>query len=741
MNSPESGIEQVTQEIKEAHAIKITPEILRGRSEVQGFTIDGPTSKDLDDAIWLEREGSGYKVTVSIADVASMIAPGSALDVGAYTRGFTRYRKSSNSPMFARELSEDLLSLHEGQVRPTVSISVSLDQDLNVGEPDIRLTVLKSIKRTTYDEVDAAIADASADGHVEFKEYAELALNLLAQRRAKGALAFYDLKQALATTEEGNLIELQDEQRHISNIIIQELMILTNTVVAEYLANRRYPTLFRNHQVAAHAPSRESILQDINKVMMRPDLFRPETLAGRLQLTYERARYSPLLEGHYGLNLPAYLHATSPIRRYADVAVMRTLLAAIKGEEAPASMQELGMVGTHLNRLTDEERDGKKQFFKERAQKNPQTKEVKKKETKPQEHETLSPKAFSKLLQQAITSQRIDENLIEEAMGRLQAESLLERDYLLLMSDDIPESTTIRVVRNIVFSQLEQKPNLAISIMQQAMKLFGWSEVQFSMRDEGPDNAKVFFGQGSITVDGQTYASRIVRATTLKLARQRVVVALLHQIFESKLDVTYTDHTQEVLAATENKKSQDLVTKLEVPLLVPADRMAKNELQHYCQIKGLLQPTYQSEENSEYGIPLFISTVTLITATETIQATGTLAKSKKDAEKLAASAMSRLLAQQKEDKREQKLVSKIEILDGNAVGALNEFCDLLKWRKPVYSFANVPKREVLSFGCVVTLTSPDGVQHIESGYGNTRQLAKHAAAKEVINTLNGLNSL
>src|SRR4051812_27964448 len=117
---------------------------VKERPLVRGVTIDGPFSKDLDDAIWLTRLEGGWLLEVSIADVASGIPLGSEIDIEARKRGFTRYYATGNDPMVPRGLAEDSLSLWVGKERNTITVAIPIGKDMELGIPIIRETRLVS---------------------------------------------------------------------------------------------------------------------------------------------------------------------------------------------------------------------------------------------------------------------------------------------------------------------------------------------------------------------------------------------------------------------------------------------------------------------------------------------------------------------------------------------------------------------------------------------------------------------
>jgi len=145
-NSAQSLSKAWFQAIDQAEALTL-PESLWQRPQVQGITIDGPTSKDLDDAIYIEATPTGAIASIHIADVSELVTMGSPLDKVALARTQTRYLRRGNIPMLPPALSEDKLSLLEGQPRPTLTIQVSLNHQAEIVTTEIFESWLISAKR------------------------------------------------------------------------------------------------------------------------------------------------------------------------------------------------------------------------------------------------------------------------------------------------------------------------------------------------------------------------------------------------------------------------------------------------------------------------------------------------------------------------------------------------------------------------------------------------------------------
>ena len=295
-----------------------------------------PTTQDRDDAFWLHRQGDNLQLTVAIATVAARVPPGSPLDERARRRGWTHYRAQERVDPLLPAAATAQWSLGATADQPVLALQAQIAPDgtitASLHEARLARTLICS-----YAEVGALLATphpadpAPADLPSMLRLAAGLAPRLLARRQARGALAVFDLVGGLTSTEEGALLRLGPEQRHIGYLIVQELMILANELIAGWAAGRDLPLLYRNHQARAVAPPRAQLLADLTLAQQHPEQVSPATLAGIWNLVLDPAYYAPHIAGHYGLNLPVYTHATSPLRRYADLRNQQILLAALRG--------------------------------------------------------------------------------------------------------------------------------------------------------------------------------------------------------------------------------------------------------------------------------------------------------------------------------------------------------------------------------------------------------------------------
>lgn len=447
------------QAIKLARRLKL-PKKLWQRPEVAGITIDGPDSRDLDDAIWIEPIETGAKLSVHIADVSELVKIDSLLDQVVMFRTTTRYYGNGNVPMIPRPLSEDKLSLLEGQKRPTLTVQITLDPNAQITDLKIFESWIASKKRYSY-----AIA-SDTDSPSDFQDTLEMsyqwAVHLYQNRLRAGAIGATQTSKGQWLTEEGSLIR---GECHRSHLIIQEFMILANRAVAQWLADQDIPALYRNHTARAIAPDRETI----NQTLML--LGSGSAVHQRLHCWLNRAEYSPVLIGHFALNLPAYCHFTSPIRRVADLINHRIVKALLKQQDLPYTQSDLAELGQHISKVRREEEAETTEYFKAVHQQIYQEQIE-----APEKLDSLSISEFTNLLKYVVKNEDI-EPLRDELITRLASERLAVQDlYLMLFrsgDSDLQQRVIVYLKNNI-----QDAPSIiAIAVNQEK----GWEDFEYDV--------------------------------------------------------------------------------------------------------------------------------------------------------------------------------------------------------------------------------------------------------------------
>jgi ribonuclease R len=419
------------------------------RPQVQGITIDGPDSHDLDDAVWIESTSTGAVLSVHIADVSELVGVGSILDKVAIARTTTHYFKNGNAPMLPRALSEDKLSLWDHQDRPTLTIQVTLNRNAEIEQTDIFESWLRSRRRFDYAEAEAAQKNPQHPFQTLLENAYLWAEQLYRDRLNTGAIGATLTAQGDWLTEEGSLIQ---GKCYSSHLLIQEFMILANRAVAQWLAERDIPALYRNHTARAIAPDRETMYQTVLS------LGSAQAIRQRLASWLNRAEYGPALIGHFALNLPAYCHFTSPIRRLADLINHRIVKALLRGQDTPYSKIELEQLGQHIAQVARDQEEETAEYFKAEHQRVYQTHIQ-----TPEEIEHLSPKEFTRILKYACEKGEL-EPIVREIETRLAKGNLAFQDLynLLFQSGEVD-------LQQQVYQYLKDRVQDAASIIAMAL--------------------------------------------------------------------------------------------------------------------------------------------------------------------------------------------------------------------------------------------------------------------------------
>ena len=334
---------------------------LRGRTDFRPLTtvtIDGEHARDFDDAITIEKLPNGnYWLGVHIADVAHYVPEGSALDEEAYERSTSVYFPERAVHMFPSELSTGLCSLNPNVDRLVQSCLMEIDRRGDVVRYEIHDGIIHSDARMTYTDVNGILTDRDP---VLLKKYAPLVdmfqlmedlFKILNGRRKRRGSIDFDLKEPeIILDDEGLVEEIIALERNVAHRLIEEFMLVANETVAQHLDDNEVPTLYRIHEQPD--PLKVEQFEDFVATMgyslgTAPNAVRPrhfqklvERIAGKpeekpiaflMLRTMQKARYDPSNMGHFGLAASSYTHFTSPIRRYPDLIVHRTLRESRQG--------------------------------------------------------------------------------------------------------------------------------------------------------------------------------------------------------------------------------------------------------------------------------------------------------------------------------------------------------------------------------------------------------------------------
>ena len=353
--------EKVKAEARALEGAAVQPAQIRGRLDLRDkpiFTIDSASTKDIDDAVSIERIATGYRLGVHIADVSEYVKPGTALDDEAFQRGTSVYFGESVLPMLPRQLSNGICSLNPREDRLAFSCMIELDGRGEIAHYAFAKTVIRSRVKGVYDEINALLA---GKGNAELADkYAQVTLQLplldelyrlrAARRKERGGLEIESDEAKIVLDKNGRCVDVICRERGRSEAIIEECMLLANRCAAKAARKAKAPFVYRVHEKpdADRLERLKTLLAACNvNVDFPPEGPSPRNFADLLDATrgtpLERAIHTGVLrcmakacyettpKGHFGLALEDYAHFTSPIRRYPDLAIHRILTDLIAG--------------------------------------------------------------------------------------------------------------------------------------------------------------------------------------------------------------------------------------------------------------------------------------------------------------------------------------------------------------------------------------------------------------------------
>ncbi len=339
---------------------EVQPQEMAGRKDLRAWqtvTIDGEDAKDLDDAITITREGSGYCLGVHIADVSHYVTEGSPLDQEALKRGTSVYLVDRVIPMLPHKLSNGICSLNAGADRLALSCIMNIDGQGRVVGHEIAETVICVDRRMTYTAVNAIVTDRDEAVMAEYEDFVdmfdlmkELADLLRSRRQSRGSIDFDFPETKIILDDKGKPVEIRPYERNAATRIIEDFMLIANETVAEDYFWQELPFLYRTHEnpdpekmkrlgvfinnfgYTIRTQNGEVHPKELQKLLDRIEGTDEEALISRLTLrSMKQAKYMPACSGHFGLAAKYYTHFTSPIRRYPDLQIHRIIKENLHG--------------------------------------------------------------------------------------------------------------------------------------------------------------------------------------------------------------------------------------------------------------------------------------------------------------------------------------------------------------------------------------------------------------------------
>jgi len=367
---------EAMQQTKEVIKEKIDYSNRKDLTKLPIITIDGADAKDLDDAVYVEKlENGNYKLIVAIADVSHYVKKDTVLDLEARHRGNSVYLVDRVLPMFPKEISNGICSLNEKEEKLTFSCEMEIDLKGDVVNYEVYKSVIKSVHRMTYKDVNAILdgdkdlIDKYSDIYEMLKQMLELSKILRAKKFTRGSIDFELPELKVVLDEDNNKVEkvlLKD--RGEGEKIIEDFMIAANETVAERIYWLELASIYRTHE----KPDREKIVV-LNEILAKfgykiPnfDNLHPKQFQEIIERSKDKetsmlvhktilralkqARYTVEDIGHFGLSSSHYTHFTSPIRRYADLMVHRVLFSSIDNSIKQLKLADLDEIAQHISK-------------------------------------------------------------------------------------------------------------------------------------------------------------------------------------------------------------------------------------------------------------------------------------------------------------------------------------------------------------------------------------------------------
>ena len=352
----------------------------RDLRELPLVTIDGETARDFDDAVFAEKKGRGWRLVVAIADVSHYVKPGMALDREAMERGNSVYFPRRVIPMLPEKLSNGLCSLNPEVER----LAMVCDMDINtsgvIKAYEFYPAVFRSAARLTYTQVWGWLSgDLQPESEIHralqprLQALQALFEILLKARHKRGAIDFETIETMMVFDDQGKIDNIIPVQRNDAHRLIEECMLAANVCASDFLEQHKQPCLYRIHEGptpekleglrsflkefglglgGGDSPTAKDYAALMEKVKVRPDV---ELLQTVMLRSLRQAVYSPDNVGHFGLSYEHYTHFTSPIRRYPDLLVHRSIKAVLEGKKyKPGKWDEIGLHCSMTERRADE---------------------------------------------------------------------------------------------------------------------------------------------------------------------------------------------------------------------------------------------------------------------------------------------------------------------------------------------------------------------------------------------------
>jgi exoribonuclease-2 len=384
--------------LAEAQAARAAPQerggSIRDLRDLCWFSIDNDDTLDLDQLSVAEPLAAGaVRLRVAVADVDALVPQGGTVDRHAAANTTSVYTAAGVFPMLPEVLSTDLTSLHEGQERLAVVVEMEVQADGNVGASAFYRALVVNRAKLAYTAVsDWLDGDASALPRLaevpglerQLRTHDAVASALRQWRHLRGALDV-DTVSARPVLQDGQLVDLRADEKLRAKDLIADLMIAANTATARFLTEHGFPSLRRFLESPRRWDRIEALAAGYGTTLpAQPDAVALHRFLGErhdadpqafpdLSLkivkmlgpgVYVAAAADGAELGHFGLAVSSYAHSTAPNRRYPDLVTQRLLKAALAGQPAPYSLEELKAVAAHCTLQEDNANRVERQVLK-----------------------------------------------------------------------------------------------------------------------------------------------------------------------------------------------------------------------------------------------------------------------------------------------------------------------------------------------------------------------------------------
>ncbi|HEC26135.1 MAG TPA: ribonuclease R [Gammaproteobacteria bacterium] len=356
---------------------EVQEEQTQGRLDLRDqplVTIDGEDARDFDDAVLSRKIDTGWQLIVAIADVASYVKKGQPLDKEAVKRGNSVYFPEQVIPMLPEKLSNGLCSLNPDVDRLCMVCIMEIDHDGEISDWRFDNAVMRSQARLTYTKVASILVDGDPNLIQEYSSVFEALQNLydLYQlryqwRQRQGAMDLDMPETRIIFNDERKIEAIVPQIRNEAHRLIEEFMLAANVCAAKTISDANYPGLYRVHEGPTEEkrdnlrkflfeiglslgggdePGVQDYARLLADISQRADA---EVIKPMILRSLSQARYTPDCDGHFALGFTHYTHFTSPIRRYPDLQVHRTLKAILYNRTSPYTELELVELGEHCS--------------------------------------------------------------------------------------------------------------------------------------------------------------------------------------------------------------------------------------------------------------------------------------------------------------------------------------------------------------------------------------------------------